>query len=220
MRLTEKRLFFPEQHVMISTIHGLRYFSEMRTGRYRMHRQCKEGCAQGGRQCRFSVYDTKGFLKAEGFIFQKYAGMGEDMEKRFLLVEADVLPEVFLSVLKAKELLASGAAKNISAAVKQAGISRSAFYKYKDSIFDADSSRDVTTVTATLLDESGALHNLLEEMYRAGASVVTINQSMPENGTAQVSVALRTGQMQIDVEQLLSRLRTHRTVVDVRRSSI
>ena len=57
-------------------------------------------------------------------------------------------------------------------------------------------------------------------MYRAGASVVTINQSMPENGTAQVSVALRTGQMQIDVEQLLSRLRTHRTVVDVRRSTI
>ena len=82
-----------------------------------------------------SVYDTKGFLKAEGFIFQKYAGMGEDMEKRFLLVEADVLPEVFLSVLKAKELLASGAAKNISAAVKQAGISRSAFYKWGTVLF-------------------------------------------------------------------------------------
>ena len=143
-----------------------------------------------------------------------------DMEKRFLLVDAEVLPEVFLSVLKAKELLASGAAKNISAAVKQAGISRSAFYKYKDSIFDADSSRDVTTVTATLLDESGALHDFLEEMYRAGASVVTINQSMPENGTAQVSVALRTGQMHMEVEQLLGRLRTHRTVVDVRRSTI
>ena len=142
------------------------------------------------------------------------------MEKRFLLVDAEVLPEVFLSVLKAKELLASGAAKNISAAVKQAGISRSAFYKYKDSIFDADSSRDVTTVTATLLDESGALHDFLEEMYRAGASVVTINQSMPENGTAQVSVALRTGAMHMEVEQLLGRLRTHRTVVDVRRSTI
>ena len=93
-------------------------------------------------------------------------------------------------------------------------------YKYKDSIFDADSSRDVTTVTATLLDESGALHDFLEEMYRAGASVVTINQSMPENGTAQVSVALRTGQMHMEVEQLLGRLRTHRTVVDVRRSTI
>lgn len=59
------------------------------------------------------------------------------MEKRFLLVDVNVLPEVFLHVLKAKELLASGKAKNISVATKMAGLSRSAFYKYKDCIFDA-----------------------------------------------------------------------------------
>ena len=105
------------------------------------------------------------------------------MEKRFLLVDAQVLPEVFLQVLHAKELLAAGRAKSISAAVREAGVSRSAFYKYKDSIFEADGAGDVITVTATLLDETGALHSLLEEMYRAGASVVTINQSMPESGT-------------------------------------
>ena len=57
-------------------------------------------------------------------------------ERRFLLVDADVLPEVFVKVLQAKELLASGAVSNISAAAKQAGISRSAFYKYKDTVFD------------------------------------------------------------------------------------
>ena len=56
-------------------------------------------------------------------------------ERRFLLVDADVLPEVFVKVLQAKELLASGAVSNISAAAKQAGISRSAFYKYKDTVF-------------------------------------------------------------------------------------
>ena len=63
------------------------------------------------------------------------------MEKRFLLVAADALPEVFLRVLKAKELLASGAARNISAATRAVGISRSAYYKYKDSIFDSENSR-------------------------------------------------------------------------------
>ena len=52
------------------------------------------------------------------------------MEKRFLLVDAAVLPEVFVRVLQAKELLASRRARNISAAVKMAGLSRSAFYKY------------------------------------------------------------------------------------------
>ena len=42
-------------------------------------------------------------------------------EKRFLLVDSDVLPEVFLKVLQAKELLASGEVSNISAAARQAG---------------------------------------------------------------------------------------------------
>ena len=141
------------------------------------------------------------------------------MEKRFLLVDAQVLPEVFLQVLHAKELLAAGRAKSISAAVREAGVSRSAFYKYKDSIFEADGAGDVITVTATLLDETGALHSLLEEMYRAGASVVTINQSMPESGTARVAVALRTDKLRLPLDQLLTRLRGQRTVVDIRRSA-
>ena len=62
-------------------------------------------------------------------------------DRRFLLVDADVLPEVFLKVLQAKELLASGAVTNISTAARQAGISRSAFYKYKDTVFDAEAGR-------------------------------------------------------------------------------
>lgn len=74
-------------------------------------------------------------------------------ERRFLLVDADVLPEVFVKVLQAKELLASGAVSNISAAAKQAGISRSAFYKYKDTVFDAETGRESITVVATLLDQ-------------------------------------------------------------------
>ena len=53
-------------------------------------------------------------------------------ERRFLLVDSSALPDVFLKVLQAKELLASGSVSNISTAARQAGISRSAFYKYKD----------------------------------------------------------------------------------------
>ena len=59
-------------------------------------------------------------------------------ERRFLLVDSSALPDVFLKVLQAKELLASGSVSNISTAARQAGISRSAFYKYKDYVFDAE----------------------------------------------------------------------------------
>ena len=53
------------------------------------------------------------------------------MERRFYLVDAEVLPEVFLKVVKAKELLASGEVRSISAATRSVDLSRSAFYKYK-----------------------------------------------------------------------------------------
>ena len=139
------------------------------------------------------------------------------MERRFLMLDAAVFPEVFLKVLKAKELLDNGAARNISAATRQAGISRSAFYKYKDCIFDSENSREVITVMATLLDETGALQALLAGISAAGASIVTINQATPENGAAQVAVSVRTGTMQMSVEEMMSRLVRQRTVVEVHR---
>ena len=139
------------------------------------------------------------------------------MEKRFLLVEASVLPDVFLKVLRAKELLASGEAKNISAAARHADLSRSAFYKYKDCIFDAENSREVLTVMATLLDQTGALQSLLAGISAAGASIVTINQSTPENGAAQVAVSIRTGTMQMTVDEMLAQLARQSTVVEIHR---
>ena len=138
------------------------------------------------------------------------------MERRFLLVDAAVLPEVFVKVLRAKELLASGEARNISAAARAVGLSRSAFYKYKDCIFDARNSRQVITVLATLRDETGALQSLLAGISAAGGSVVTINQSTPESGAAQVAVSVRTATMQMTVEEMLQKLSRQRTVIEVR----
>lgn len=138
--------------------------------------------------------------------------------KKYLLVEASVIPEVFLRVLHAKELLASGEAKNVSRATKMADVSRSAFYKYKDSVFHAGTGRDTTTITTTLLDETGALQSLLAAISGAGAGVVTINQSVPENGAAVVAVTVRTDGMRVSLEELCNILKKQRTVVDVRQN--
>ena len=140
-------------------------------------------------------------------------------ERRFLLVDAEVLPDVFLKVLQAKELLASGAVTNISSAARRAGISRSAFYKYKDYVFDAESGRETLTVIATLLDKTGALQGLLSGISAAGASIVTITQSRPENGTAQVEVTVRTATMQMSVEEMLIKLARQPFVVEVHRGT-
>ena len=137
------------------------------------------------------------------------------MKRHFLMVDATVLPEVFLKVLKAKELLASGEARNISAATRAVDLSRSAFYKYKDCIFDARSTQQIITVLATLLDETGALQALLGGISAAGGSVVTINQATPENGAAKVEVTVRTDTLRVSIEEMLAQLAQQRAVVEV-----
>ncbi|HJC45865.1 MAG TPA: ACT domain-containing protein [Candidatus Faecalibacterium faecigallinarum] len=140
------------------------------------------------------------------------------LERRFYLVDAQVLPEVFLKVIRAKELLASGQARNISAATRAVGLSRSAYYKYKDCIFDSENGRELITVMATLRDQTGALQSLLAGISSAGASIVTINQATPENGTAQVAVTIRTDTMQMSPDELAAMLSRQSTVVGVRLS--
>ncbi|OUN15903.1 amino acid-binding protein [Gemmiger sp. An87] len=142
-------------------------------------------------------------------------GVQNSMKRHFLMVDAAVLPEVFLKVLKAKELLASGEARNISAATRAVDLSRSAFYKYKDCIFDARSTQQIITVLATLLDENGALQALLGGISAAGGSVVTINQATPENGAAKVEVTVRTDTLRVSIEEMLAQLAQQRAVVEV-----
>ena len=82
------------------------------------------------------------------------------MEKvNYYLVNASILPPVYSKVIEAKNYLASGEASSTSQAVKMAGISRSAYYKYKDSIFEysTDSNDETLTINAKLKDNAGVL---------------------------------------------------------------
>ena len=132
------------------------------------------------------------------------------MAKRFLLVDSDVLPDVFMKVVKAKELLASGSVKNLSAAAKEVNISRSALYKYKDKIFDVSETKTVVAVHVVLMDELGALQKLLQ-------IIVTITQAAPVDGTAAVSLTLKVKDMIGDVDSLVEEMNKHRFVVTAKR---
>ena len=134
---------------------------------------------------------------------------------KYFLVEATALPEVFVKVTEAKSLLETGEARTVAEAVERVDLSRSAFYKYKDCIFDSENGREVITVMATLRDETGALQSLLAGISAAGASIVTINQSTPENGAALVAVTIRTDTMQMTPEELTEKLSRQRIVVGV-----
>lgn len=124
---------------------------------------------------------------------------------KYLLVDSAVAPDVFVRVVHAKQLIAQGKAANSSQAARMAGISRSAFYKYKDYVhrFDEQMQQSLITLNATLEDEPGVLSNVLTQLYREGANIITVNQNIPVDGVALVSVALRLGK-DVSPEQIIS----------------
>lgn len=130
-------------------------------------------------------------------------------KSKYYLVEGDMLPEIFLKVEDAKELLQTGAAETVAEAVQQVGISRSAFYKYKDAIspFQDMKRGHILTLHVLLLDKPGILSMVLGTFADCGANILTINQSIPVNGAANVTVSAETSGMATDMESLLRKLR-------------
>ena len=129
-------------------------------------------------------------------------------ERRFLLVDSSALPDVFLKVLQAKELLASGSVSNISTAARQAGISRSAFYKYRDCIspFQNMMAGRIITFQMVLKDKAGVLSSILSIFANCGANILTINQSIPVNGCGAVTISAETSGMKDPLDELIRQL--------------
>ena len=90
-----------------------------------------------------------------------------------------------------------------------AGISRSVFYKYKDAVYpyQKQTVNPILTVQMILFDRPGVLMDAVSVFYQVGANILTINQNIPVNGKALVSISARIDNMSDSVEDLLSRLR-------------
>lgn len=140
------------------------------------------------------------------------------MEKvNYYLVNSSILPSVYSKVIEAKNYLASGEAISTSQAVKMAGISRSAYYKYKDSIFEysTDSNDETLTINAKLKDNAGVLSALMNELYKAGANVLSVSQSVPVNSVADVSVTVRATDMTVTAQVLIENIKNIKGVNSV-----
>lgn len=130
---------------------------------------------------------------------------------QLIVVSSDVLPEVFLKVLEVKRCLARGEYKSSASCCKAVGISRSTFYKYKDCVFayDEKMTQKIISVYAVLRDEPGVLSGLISALHSINANILTVNQNIPSDGAATVTVSLRLGPDSIDalsVKKMLSKL--------------
>ncbi len=136
----------------------------------------------------------------------------------YVVVRAEALPDVFIKVLEAKRLRAMGEAKNSAEACRAVGISRSAYYKYKDSVFTyADRlSNKIVSMCLILRDEKGVLSEIISKLYEYNVNILTVNQNIPVDSAATVTVSFRFEGEKTDVSVIGEELKRLRGVVSVK----
>lgn len=129
-------------------------------------------------------------------------------EDKYYIVNEKILPEIFIKVIKVKELLYSGKVKDITEGVKYVGISRSAYYKYKEYIFPMNEAVNSRKVILNLLlsHESGALSRVLDLIAEHKGNILTINQDIPINLTANVTITLDVSNITVGAKKLLEKI--------------
>lgn len=142
-----------------------------------------------------------------------------DKNSTYLLVDASVLPDVFSKVIEVKKILGRGRIKAVNEAVKEAGLSRSAYYKYKDFVFPFyETSRGrVITLFFVLENFSGILSGIINRIAIAKANIITINQNVPINGLADVTISIETTGMTMEIKEMMESIAT---IDGVRRQEI
>lgn len=124
---------------------------------------------------------------------------------KYYIVEASALPEIFLKVVEAKRLLATGEATTVNDATKMMDISRSAFYKYRDVVqpFRDMSNSQIITFQFLLRDEPGALQAILRAFSDNAMNLITVNSITPSDGCAVVTIAAETARATLSVDEML-----------------
>ena len=127
---------------------------------------------------------------------------------KYYIVAADALPEIFVKVAEAKRMMQTGEADTVGAATRLVGISRSAFYKYKDAVrpFNDMLHGRIVTFQVLLKDEPGVLSGALNVLAGPGVNILTINQNIPANGCAVVTITAETSALQDSLEEVLAQV--------------
>ena len=131
------------------------------------------------------------------------------MNGDYLVIDKKVLPEVYEMVIATKKILQEGKVKEITEATKLAGISRSVYYKYKDYVFEFSQMSNGRKATFNMIigHEKGVLSNILNLISEYQGNILTIDQGIPINNLANLSLTIDISSMKIELSEMLENLK-------------
>lgn len=126
--------------------------------------------------------------------------------KKYLIVNKKILPDVYERVIEARTMINDGKVKGISEAVKTVGISRSTYYKYKDYVFapSEETIGRMAIIAMTLAHKRGVLSAAINAISDYNANILTINQNIPINNQANVTLSLDISGLENSVDELVA----------------
>ena len=132
-------------------------------------------------------------------------------KSKYFVVKQKAVPEVLLKVVEAKKLLESERVITVQEATDRVGISRSSFYKYKDDIFPFYDNAKGKTITLVMQmdDEPGLLSDLLHIVAVYHANILTIHQSIPNNGIASLTLSVDVLPETGDIAGMVAHIEEH-----------
>lgn len=137
--------------------------------------------------------------------------------KQFYLVDFQVLPSALKNTIRAKELLKNDTAETINEAVKKTGISRSAYYKYKDHVAPAfeDSMYGVATLFIIMQNDPALGNKIFRRLGRARAEVMTMHKGIAVKKLTTMSFSIQTAEMVLTLSELVDELRSLKGVKEI-----
>ncbi|MCD8327874.1 MAG: ACT domain-containing protein [Ruminococcus sp.] len=142
----------------------------------------------------------------------------QNESEQLVVVNAKVLPDIILKVLSAKKMKARGDAKSSSDACRAVGISRSAYYKYKDCVFGYEEKMQskILSLYLVLKDEKGVLSGIISSLYELGLNILTVNQNIPVDSVASVTISVRMDRADATLTNIKETLLNMYGVVDAK----
>ncbi|MGL5615215.1 MAG: ACT domain-containing protein [Sarcina sp.] len=130
------------------------------------------------------------------------------MSSQLLVIDKRVLPEVFEKVINAKRLLKDGKVKEVTEATKQVGISRSVYYKYKDYVFEFAETSEGRKIIFNMIvtHKQGILSKVLNLVSEYSGNILTIDQGIPINNLAHVSITMDITSVTKDIQVILDEI--------------
>lgn len=130
------------------------------------------------------------------------------VNSKMFIVDSGILPKVYEKVIAAKLLLRNGEATTIQEACERVELSRSAFYKYKDRVFDYTTQERgrIVNVFMVLRHTPGVLSDILNTIASVKGNIIAINQNIPVMDSATLTATIDTKTMDINLEELVALL--------------